>query len=102
MWGAGPPATWAFAIFLASDMRFLRLFPGEFGGFAILPSRSVDPAQLEMYTRAKLFRADARPPERPTAGPPDSPIAVGLSGGPRSGVAGKNVSFSPRHKVLCI
>ena len=34
MWGAGPPATWAFAIFLASDMLFLRLFPGGFGGFA--------------------------------------------------------------------
>ena len=35
MWGAGPPATWAFAIFLASDMLFLRLFPGEFGVFAL-------------------------------------------------------------------
>ena len=34
MWGAGPPATWAFAIFLASDMLFLRLFPGGFGVFA--------------------------------------------------------------------
>ena len=34
MWGAGPPATWAFAIFLASDMLFLRLFPGVFGVFA--------------------------------------------------------------------
>ena len=34
MWGAGPPATWAFAIFLASDMLFLRLFPVVFGVFA--------------------------------------------------------------------
>ena len=34
VWGAGPPATWAFAIFLASDMLFLRLFPGGFGVFA--------------------------------------------------------------------
>ena len=32
--GAGPPATWAFAIFLASDMLFLRLFPGGFATFA--------------------------------------------------------------------
>ena len=34
MWGADPPATWAFAIFLAFDMLFLRLFPGGFGVFA--------------------------------------------------------------------
>ena len=34
VWGAGPPATWAFAIFLASDVLFLCLFPVGFGGFA--------------------------------------------------------------------
>ena len=34
MWGAGPPATWAVAIFLASDMLFLRLSPVVFGGGA--------------------------------------------------------------------
>ena len=34
MRGAVPPAAWAFAILLASDMLFLRRFPGEFAPFA--------------------------------------------------------------------
>ena len=34
MRGAVPPAAWAFAILLASDMLFLRLFPGSFALFA--------------------------------------------------------------------
>ena len=34
MRGAIPPAAWAFAILLASDMLFLRPFSGEFAPFA--------------------------------------------------------------------
>ena len=34
MRGAVPPAAWAFAILVASDMLFLRRFPGEFAPFA--------------------------------------------------------------------
>ena len=34
MRGAVPPAAWAFAILLASDMLFLRPFSGEFAPFA--------------------------------------------------------------------
>ena len=39
MRGAVPPAAWAFAILVASDMLFLRRFPGSFAPFAF--SRSV-------------------------------------------------------------
>ena len=40
MRGAVPPAAWAFAILVASDMLFLRRFPGEFAPFAF--SHSVE------------------------------------------------------------
>ena len=40
MRGAVPPAAWAFAILLASDMLFLRLFPGSFALFAFSHSEN--------------------------------------------------------------
>ena len=40
MRGAVPPAAWAFAILLASDMLFLRLFPGSFALFAFSHSEA--------------------------------------------------------------
>ena len=41
MRGAVPPAAWAFAILVASDMLFLRRFPGEFAPFAFSQCVSV-------------------------------------------------------------
>ena len=45
MRGAVPPAAWAFAILLASDMLFLRRFPGSFAPFAF--SHSADPERSQ-------------------------------------------------------
>ena len=41
MRGAVPPAAWAFAILVASDMLFLRRFPGSFAPFAFSHSAPV-------------------------------------------------------------
>ena len=45
MRGAVPPAAWAFAILVASDMLFLRRFPGEFAPFAF--SQCASPNGIE-------------------------------------------------------
>ena len=47
MRGAVPPAAWAFAILVASDMLFLRRFPGEFAPFAFSHSE-LGQADLEV------------------------------------------------------
>ena len=44
MRGAVPPAAWAFAILVASDMLFLRRFPGRFAPFAFSHSGGAEQA----------------------------------------------------------
>ena len=60
MWGAGPPATWAFAIFLASDMLFLRLFPGGFGVFAFSQCAAEEDSSEDERCRLAIGSAQYR------------------------------------------
>ena len=64
MRGAVPPAAWAFAILVASDMLFLRRFPGEFAPFAfsqcVIGFKWHPSTCVELWVACKdAFRVDA-------------------------------------------
>ena len=60
MRGAVPPAAWAFAILLASDMLFLRLFPGSFAPFAFSQCAPFHAARLHRLVAQRRRRRQSR------------------------------------------